>query len=466
MKKMSARILMAGLLCVVGSSYAQEEELATGPLYQGGYLAPMATYVVPGAKRLDDGWGGTLGWGYRNQGWALELVGFQVGLDSKEDASPRMAGGAVNGLLFPFSGAPNLYGIASVGGAELAEYPIPAAGIGNPAREEHFTLVRAGAGVGYLFPISFGNYEMAIRAEALYVAGFRDKDPSKIDDVDAPRHFNDGVFNLGLQLPLGLKAPPPPPVVPAVVAPVSICADGQDNDGDGLVDYPNDPGCTAADDLDETDPPQCSDGKDNDGDGQIDFPADKGCSAADDHDETDPCKTPEAGEKISLKGCGTGDVIVLRGVNFEFDKARLTPNAQSILDGVAAELKAYPEIQVELSGHTDALGSDAYNQRLSERRAASVKAYLVEAGIDGSRMTTVGHGESQPVADNQTEEGRELNRRTELKVTAGTAVVAPATAEATAADAPVEPAPADTAPVDAAPAEPTAIEAAPAEATP
>lgn len=226
-----------------------------------------------------------------------------------------------------------------------------------------------------------------------------------------------------------LPTPPPPPPAPepiAVVAPLPICSDALDNDGDGLVDFPADPGCSGPEDIDETDPAICSDGKDNDGDGLIDFPGDKGCVSADDQDETDPCKTPEAGERISLRGCGTGDIIVLRGVNFEFDKSRLTVNAKTILDNVAEELNAYPEIEVELSGHTDSKGSDTYNQSLSERRVRSVKQYLVEMGIADSRMSTVGEGEVKPVADNETDEGRELNRRVELKVTAGVAAGGPA----------------------------------------
>ncbi|HKY93528.1 MAG TPA: hypothetical protein VJM11_20920, partial [Nevskiaceae bacterium] len=170
-----------------------------------------------------------------------------------------------------------------------------------------FSLTRVGAGVGNFFPIAFGHYEMGIRAEALYVFGFRDKVVSDLPDIDAPRHFDDVVFNLGLQIPLSAKKEPPPVETPvAVVAPAAICNDTQDNDGDGLIDFPGDPGCASADDTDEMDPPQCSDGKDNDGDGQVDFPADKGCTGADDNDEVDPCKTPAPGERVSLKGCGMG----------------------------------------------------------------------------------------------------------------------------------------------------------------
>jgi OOP family OmpA-OmpF porin len=167
-------------------------------------------------------------------------------------------------------------------------------------------------------------------------------------------------------------------------------------------------------------PPVCSDGLDNDGDGLIDFPADKGCESAGDGDETDPaplCETPEPGQPVSLDGCAVGDTIVLRGVNFDFDKSTLTVNAKSLLDGVAAALTKRADIKVEIGGHTDAKGSDSYNAALSQRRARSVQAYLVDQGIDAERMSTRGYGETVPVADNDTDEGRELNRRVELKVT-------------------------------------------------
>jgi len=107
-------------------------------------------------------------------------------------------------------------------------------------------------------------------------------------------------------------------------------------------------------------------------------------------------------------------------VTFEFDKARLTPDARVLLDMVSDALLARTDIQVEVAGHTDSKGSDAYNQKLSERRALAVKEYLAGRGVEPSRMTAVGYGEVQPVADNGTDEGREYNRRTELKVTGST----------------------------------------------
>ncbi len=108
--------------------------------------------------------------------------------------------------------------------------------------------------------------------------------------------------------------------------------------------------------------------------------------------------------------------IVLRGVNFDFDKATIRPDAQSILEEAAQILKDEPAIDVSVDGHTDAIGTDAYNQRLSERRAQAVREYLVRLGISPSRLRTRGFGESEPVASNDTEEGRAQNRRVELNV--------------------------------------------------
>jgi len=144
-----------------------------------------------------------------------------------------------------------------------------------------------------------------------------------------------------------------------------------------------------------------------------------------------PCHGPDGDKALNLEGCKTGDTIVLRGVNFEFNKSSLTINAKTILDQVADALVARPDIKVEVDGHTDAKGSDSYNQQLSEKRAASVMRYLAGKGVEAARMTAVGFGETQPVADNETDEGRELNRRVELKVLESNGGV---TTEAPAAD--------------------------------
>ena len=105
------------------------------------------------------------------------------------------------------------------------------------------------------------------------------------------------------------------------------------------------------------------------------------------------------------------EIFKLEGVHFEFDKSTLTTLAKGNLGAAVTYLKANPNMRVEIQAHTDSKGSEEYNQKLSERRAASVLAYLKTNGIDEGRMTTRGFGKDQPVADNATDEGRALNRR-------------------------------------------------------
>ena len=106
--------------------------------------------------------------------------------------------------------------------------------------------------------------------------------------------------------------------------------------------------------------------------------------------------------------------LVLHGVKFEFDKSRLTVRADSLLDLVAASLKKRPDVKVEVVGHCDWIGSEAYNQKLSIRRAEAVRDYLIRKGVKAENLTFKGYGETQPMADNKTAEGRALNRRVEL----------------------------------------------------
>ena len=107
---------------------------------------------------------------------------------------------------------------------------------------------------------------------------------------------------------------------------------------------------------------------------------------------------------------------VLFGVNFNFGKATLTPEAYPILENAAQILRENRDINVEVQGYTDNIGSASYNQKLSLERAQTVKNYLVKKGIDASRLKTVGYGDKNPIGDNNTELGRAQNRRIEFKI--------------------------------------------------
>jgi outer membrane protein OmpA-like peptidoglycan-associated protein len=109
--------------------------------------------------------------------------------------------------------------------------------------------------------------------------------------------------------------------------------------------------------------------------------------------------------------------IVLRGVNFDFNKADIRSDARPVLDAAIDTLKAEGGVAVIAEGHTDSIGSDEFNQRLSVRRANAVRDYLIQGGISASRISIEGFGESKPVASNETADGRAQNRRVELRVT-------------------------------------------------
>src|SRR5262245_2890083 len=121
--------------------------------------------------------------------------------------------------------------------------------------------------------------------------------------------------------------------------------------------------------------------------------------------EPKPAPKPVA-EKVTL----AADVL------FDFDKSVLKPEGKAKLDDLAGKIQAIALEVVIAIGHTDSIGSDAYNQKLSVRRAESVKAYLVSKGVEPNRIYTEGKGEKQPVASNKTAEGRQKNRRVEIEV--------------------------------------------------
>jgi len=178
-----------------------------------------------------------------------------------------------------------------------------------------------------------------------------------------------------------------------------------DSDVDGVPDgcdrCPDTPRCAT---VDET---GCPD--DSDGDGVWD-----GCDDCPDTPAETPVR-PDGCPKVAPLFAGEQKTLILEGVFFEFDRAVLRPESRETLDRVARSLMDWPEVHVEVAGHTDSIGTDEYNLDLSGRRAAAVVEYLRAQGVAIDRMRARGYGESQPIADNRDDGGRAKNRRVELK---------------------------------------------------
>lgn len=223
--------------------------------------------------------------------------------------------------------------------------------------EEDTTYYDAGAG----FMHKLTDYGLALRGEYRY----RHTDVDRFND-----EFDNHVVSLSLQIPLGASPTKPQPEPEPEPEPAPE-PEPLDSDGDGVID------------------------------------------------DNDECPGTPTGTEVDSKGCPVekAEPIVLEGVQFEFNSAKLTADAERRLDNVVNALQGSPELEVRIEGHTDNIGSDSYNQDLSQQRADSVKRYLVDHGIEPERLTTRGFGESEPVATNDTEAGRAQNRRVELEVT-------------------------------------------------
>lgn len=213
---------------------------------------------------------------------------------------------------------------------------------------------------------------------------------------DIPQGLADVYGSLGLRFNFGAPAKPAPVVARApapVAAPPPPPPPPADTDGDGVTDdldkCPNTP---AGARVDAT---GCE--LDSDNDGVV--------------DRLDRCRNTPPNTKVDAVGCG---ITIRLEVNFDNDSANIKPESYAELDNFVEFLKEVPAARGVMEGHTDSVGSTAYNQKLSQRRADAVKAYIVSKGGDGSRVDTKGFGESMPIADNKTAEGRAQNRRVQF----------------------------------------------------
>ena len=253
--------------------------------------------------------------------------------------------------------------------------------------------------------------DLAKNAEKGTDLQFRGEVFGRRSDSPGPGDLVDYVLGAGLQYSWGGT------VVPKVI----------DSDGDGVPDNmdkcPNTPAGT----------PVNADGceLDSDGDGIVDSkdkcpntPAGAkvnadGCELDSDGDgvldSKDQCPDTPKGERVDSVGCPFKNEIKLPGVVFDNDKADIKPESFAVLDGAVETLKRYPELKIEVAGHTDNRASDGYNLQLSKRRAEAVMAYLQSKGV-ANALSAKGYGKRQPIASNATDEGRAQNRRVVLRV--------------------------------------------------
>jgi len=123
-----------------------------------------------------------------------------------------------------------------------------------------------------------------------------------------------------------------------------------------------------------------------------------------------------SGSRCVTPGALRREPIMFEDVHFDFDRFSLRPEALKILDDAVAKLQSSPDLTVTIEGHCDSIGTVEYNLALGERRSNSVRDYLVSRGIAANRLRTVSYGEERPIADNDTAEGRAMNRRAHLAV--------------------------------------------------
>lgn len=133
--------------------------------------------------------------------------------------------------------------------------------------------------------------------------------------------------------------------------------------------------------------------------------------------DKDKCPGTLPGAKVDGDGCVVKQTLTLHNISFATNSAKLTLDSKALLQGVVQFLQADRSVRMQISGHTDDVGKDAYNLKLSKARAASVRSFLVAHGIEAKRLTSTGYGEGRPISSNASEEGREANRRVEFAIT-------------------------------------------------
>ena len=439
------------LFCL--SAYADE-------LDERWYVAPSLSYIgADNDRRADNDFGLQLGMGRAlSERWNIEVSGVIDELEAENNASEFKQGGIlVDGLYF-FNRVPSFSPYAVVGAGAL----------GTDYANRSSTNPFANIGLGFFHQLTENN--IRLRGDVRYRLDDDD------DSIPTESSFSDWVVNVGIAIPLG--APPAKVAqvmdsdgdgVPDDMDQCRSTASGTqvdslgcelDSDGDGVKDSLD--SCPQTDQGAEVDSKGCRVASDSDGDGVLDS-ADEcpgtvqgaavdargceldsdgdgvvdrldqcadtpagvvvgldGCEVDSDNDgivdSQDRCPASAADAKVDIKGCVIPEVLVLKGVNFASGRSEITEESAAVLDEVAASLQKNPGIVVEVAGYTDNSGSRQLNEKLSQQRADAVMTYMVEQGVASANLNAKGYGPADPLADNNTVEGRKKNRRVELHV--------------------------------------------------
>ena len=375
--------------------------------YQIPYLGVGILGFVPDRSRNSD-----IGFGYQiHAGVPFGAVGNKaVELTLTDAEAKRDVDGKKNYASSLFADYVHDYGMTSLGGLPAFKpYYLIGAGITlEDAFHKKTYHIGADGGVGLFFPISFRGWGIRTEGRIQYQA----------NDATVPGQSSliDYKLNASLQIPLTIFFDRPVPVAPvldceiAVVDPVTGRRDcAIDSDRDGVLD-PKDqcPGTPPATPVDAVGCPIGPKPSDSDGDGVL--------------DEQDKCPGTQKDLKVDAEGCVISQNLSIYSVTFLTDSAELTPEAKTVLDGAATTLNTQSNISMEIAGHTDNIGSPAFNRVLSQQRADAVREYLISKGVGESRLTSAGYGDTQPVSSNDSDIGRAQNRRVEFRI-----VVAPKT---------------------------------------